>query len=170
MQFNLEAYEPVKDRITRFYSDHADGRIITELISSPTDLGSFAAFRALCYLDNTLKSTGYAYEAAGGKGANQDSWVENAETSAVGRALANMDYCGDLRPSREEMSKVKCSSSDIDSTSEITSRALAKELHKTEDEKAAMWKACAGNWSNLKIMLEAELAARITNKLEGAMK
>ena len=47
-----------------------------------------------------------------GQGVNRDAWVENAETSAIGRALANMDYCGTLRPSREEMSKVKQNTND----------------------------------------------------------
>jgi len=31
--------------------------------------------------------------------------LENAETSAIGRALANMDYAKGKRPSREEMEK-----------------------------------------------------------------
>ncbi len=104
MGFNLDDYEPVKDRITRFYKDHADGRIITDLITDPATLDKSAGFRASVYLAETLKATGYAYESQGG-GVNRDAWVENAETSAIGRALANMDYCGTLRPSREEMEK-----------------------------------------------------------------
>jgi hypothetical protein len=105
MGFNLENYESVKDRITRFYADHPDGRIVTELVNDPASLGTFAAFKATVYLGDILKATGYAYESQG-QGVNKDAWVENAETSAIGRALANMDYCGTLRPSREEMSKV----------------------------------------------------------------
>ena len=40
--------------------------------------------------------------------ANADAWMENCETSAIGRALANWNYQGNgkKRPSREEMSKV----------------------------------------------------------------
>jgi len=105
MGFNLDNYEQVKDRITRFYKDHPDGRILTELVNDPGTLQTFAAFQAMVYLGETLKATGYAYEAQG-QGVNRDAWVENAETSAIGRALANMDYCGTMRPSREEMSKV----------------------------------------------------------------
>lgn len=105
MGFNLDNYETVKDRITRFYSDHADGRILTELVNAPDTLAEYATFKAYVYLDNTLKATGYAMEQKG-QGVNKDAWVENAETSAIGRALANMDYCGTMRPSREEMSKV----------------------------------------------------------------
>jgi hypothetical protein len=105
MGFNLENYETVKDRITRFYADHANGRILTELVNNPDTLSEYAAFKAYAYLDDVLKATGYAMEQKG-QGVNRDAWVENAETSAIGRALANMDYCGTMRPSREEMSKV----------------------------------------------------------------
>jgi CBS-domain-containing membrane protein len=38
---------------------------------------------------------------------NYTSWLENAETSAIGRALANFNYAGSKRPSREEMQKVE---------------------------------------------------------------
>ena len=106
MGFNLDDYEPVKDRITRFYSDHKDGRILTELVSSAETLDTCAAFKALVYIGEVLTATGYAYEKQGQGNVNRDSWVENAETSAIGRALANADYCGSLRPSREEMEKV----------------------------------------------------------------
>jgi len=105
MGFNLADYEQVKDRISRFYADHQDGAIHTELVTPATELAKCAGFKAYCYVGNVLKSTGYAFESQG-QGVNKDAWVENAETSAIGRALANMDYCGSVRPSREEMSKV----------------------------------------------------------------
>jgi hypothetical protein len=38
--------------------------------------------------------------------ANKTSALENCETSAIGRALANMDMSGNKRTSREEMEKV----------------------------------------------------------------
>ncbi len=105
MGFNLDNYETVKDRITRFYSDHINGSIVTELVNNPESLLEFAAFKASVLVEGRLIATGYAMEQKG-QGVNKDAWVENAETSAIGRALANMDYCGTLRPSREEMSKV----------------------------------------------------------------
>jgi len=39
--------------------------------------------------------------------ANKTSALENCETSAIGRALANCGYGGDKRVSREEMDKVQ---------------------------------------------------------------
>jgi hypothetical protein len=53
------------------------------------------------------KATGYAFEVDGGYGANKTSALENCETSAIGRALANMALHGSKRSSREEMAKVE---------------------------------------------------------------
>jgi hypothetical protein len=49
---------------------------------------------------------GYSLSMAGGKGADKNAWVENAEESAVGRALDNMGYHSGSA-SQEEMKKVQ---------------------------------------------------------------
>jgi beta-mannanase len=49
---------------------------------------------------------GHSLSIAGGYGADKNAWVENAEESAVGRALDNMGYHSGSC-SREEMEKVK---------------------------------------------------------------
>ena len=84
-----------------------------------TDDGSCVTIKASVYIhamtdvgDHTLilKTTGIAQETKGQGGfANADAWMENCETSAIGRALANWKYQGSTkpRPSREEMSKVQ---------------------------------------------------------------
>jgi hypothetical protein len=57
-----------------------------------------------------LIGTGYAEEVRGAGNVNRTSHVENCETSAIGRALANCGMAGSdmsKRPSREEMSKVQ---------------------------------------------------------------
>ena len=154
MGFNLENYEQVKDRITRFYADHKDGRILTELVTAPADLLKHAAFKASVYLGDILKATGYAYEVQG-QGVNKDAWVENSETSAIGRALANMDYCGTLRPSREEMSKVDNPKPSHPGAKEECTR-IADELKLSGDERKTMFDAAGENYSNLLIMLKAQ--------------
>jgi hypothetical protein len=67
-------------------------------------------FKASLYVDGLLIATGYAEEHVTERGVNSTSHVENCETSAVGRALANAGFAGSdpsKRPSREEMTKVQ---------------------------------------------------------------
>jgi len=66
--------------------------------------------RAELWLEDLCVATGYAEEVRGAGNVNRTSHVENCETSAVGRALANAGMAGtdvNKRPSREEMSKVQ---------------------------------------------------------------
>jgi hypothetical protein len=112
-RFNLEDYETVEERIRRFYDLHPDGRIITENETTVNDRAqAIWIVKAYVYLStgdqaNSLpKSTGYAFEVDGVGMANQTSALENCETSAIGRALANMNLSGNKRTSREEMEKV----------------------------------------------------------------
>jgi len=114
-QFNLQDYETVESRIKRFYETFPDGRIITDWESSYQVDGASPnvwVIKAYIYLTdgdqatNLPKSTGYAFEIDGGPGANKTAALENAETSAIGRALANMGMSGNKRASREEMEKV----------------------------------------------------------------
>lgn len=107
MNFNIEDYAPVQERITQFYRDHPDGRIVTRLESLPDDFGQ-CRYRADCYraaLDTLPAASGHAVGIAGGKGPAALAWEETAETSAIGRALANLGYAKSRqdRPSREEM-------------------------------------------------------------------
>ena len=110
-QFNLNDYETVEERIRRFYKDNPDGRIITENQTTLQDrqVGTWVVYAAV-YLTNDreafARATGLAFEVDGQGMANKTSALENAETSAIGRALANAGYSGNKRASREEMAKV----------------------------------------------------------------
>ena len=112
-QFNLEDYETVEERIRRFLGDWPDGRIVTYELTSKRDREKgYWVVRAQVFLDHDdqhahcPKATGIAFEIEGTAGANKTASLENAETSAIGRALANAGYSGNKRASREEMEKV----------------------------------------------------------------
>jgi hypothetical protein len=109
-QFNLNDYETVEQRIKRFYKDNPDGRIITDNQTTLQDRQvSTWVVMASVYLNSETdkpKATGLAFEVDGVGMANKTSALENAETSAIGRALANAGYSGNKRASREEMAKV----------------------------------------------------------------
>lgn len=106
MGFNLDEYEPVDRRIARFWDDNPDGQINTYAVEVTDDT---ALFRAAVWVsghdcDGPATATGWAYERRSDGFVNQTSHVENAETSAIGRALANLGYATTgKRPSQEEM-------------------------------------------------------------------
>jgi hypothetical protein len=115
-RFNLADYETVEERLKRAHATYEDLRITTEWqnFDGYIDQQSPATYiiKACVYLtagdqaNGLPKATGYAVEIDGTGGANNGSALENAETSAIGRALANMNLSGNKRTSREEMSKV----------------------------------------------------------------
>lgn len=103
-KFNLEDYETVDSRIKKFYKKYPEGRILTELVSETNNINT-AIIKAYIYNGDILLSTGYAFEIAGQGYVNKTSHLENCETSAIGRGLANIGLNGDKRPSKEEMTK-----------------------------------------------------------------
>lgn len=112
-QFNLNDYETVEERLRRLYADHPDARILTINETTREDRSALTwVVRAELWLVDAdglpyLKATGHAFEIDGVNGmANKTSALENCETSAIGRALANGGYSGNKRASREEMTKV----------------------------------------------------------------
>ena len=106
--FNLEDYETVEERLTKFWKEHPDGRIDTALVESTLQRFIVKAAIYRTEVDAQAWTTGYAEETVSTRGVNSTSALENCETSAIGRALANAGYASKgKRPSREEMSKVK---------------------------------------------------------------
>jgi len=106
--FNLEDYETVEERLIKYWKDNPNGRILTKLLEfSPSRfIVEAAIFRGMD--DVHPWSTGLAEETVQGRGVNATSALENCETSAIGRALANAGYATKgKRASREEMAKVK---------------------------------------------------------------
>lgn len=108
MRFNLDNYETVEARLAKFWEQFPNGQVFTQIHHYDENR---VVFRAEIYKDITDPrpvATGYAEEIRDASPVNRTSHVENAETSAIGRALANYTFQSKTapRPSREEMAKV----------------------------------------------------------------
>ena len=77
-------YIEVNQRILAFWELYPNGRITTELLA---DDGKRCTFKASVYDGDNLLATGHSFEFQGAGMVNKTSYVENCETSAVGRAL-----------------------------------------------------------------------------------
>ena len=110
-KFNIDNYELVEDRLKKFWKDNPNARINTDVVGNSDD-GTMVIVKAELFLnkEDTLPiATGLAQETKGlGGFANNEAWLENCESSAIGRALANWKYQGSKkpRPTQEEMKKV----------------------------------------------------------------
>ena len=77
-------YVEVNQRILAFWEMYPNGRITTELVS---DDGERCLFRACVIVDCAVCATGHAFESKNASAVNRSSYIENCETSAIGRAL-----------------------------------------------------------------------------------
>jgi hypothetical protein len=111
MAFDLSNYETVDERLHKWWKEYPDGRVETELIEASAN-----RFIVICKLyktevDTRPCATGLAAESVSDRGVNANFALPNAETSSIGRALANLGFSAKgKRPSREEMASVNAKS------------------------------------------------------------
>lgn len=105
--WNLNDYETVEERLIKFWKEYPNGRVETELVENSEKRFIVVARIYRDKEDGKYWSSGFAYEIISDRGVNATSALENCETSAIGRALANAGFAAKgKRASREEMGKV----------------------------------------------------------------
>ena len=107
MAFNLDDYEPVENRITSFWAKYPAGRIITSIVAIDEKQIVMKCEVFTDREDLRPATVDFAQEYIGGSKLTMNSWLEVCATSAIGRALADLDFVKTKgkRPSREEMRK-----------------------------------------------------------------
>lgn len=105
--FNPENYETVEERLVRWWERYPESQITTTMVHYDAKT---VVFRAEGIVDGKIIATGYAEEVLGSSPVNKTSFVENCETSSIGRMIANSPlgvHKPGARPSAQEMQKVQ---------------------------------------------------------------
>jgi len=79
-------YVQVHERITHLRQNYKDAQLLTEIISNDNGV---CVMKATLIINDKVVSTGHAYEKEDSTYINKTSYIENCETSAVGRCLGN---------------------------------------------------------------------------------
>ena len=121
--FNLDDYETVEERLVKFWKEHPDGQIHTKVLEHTSARFIVEASIYRTEADPRAWTTGLAEETVQGRGVNATSALENCETSAIGRALANAGYATKgKRASREEMVKVATKAAVVDQVAQVKAK------------------------------------------------
>jgi len=106
MGFNPDNYETVEERLVRWWAAYPNAQIVTTMVHYD---GKTVVFKAEGIVEGRVIATGYAEEVHGSSPVNKTSFVENCETSSVGRMIGNspLGTKPGARPSRQEMQKVE---------------------------------------------------------------
>jgi hypothetical protein len=131
-------YETVASRVQKFRTDKEIGRdysIATEIVTANEKLVIMKA--TIKNKEDRIIATGYAEENRDSSVINKTSALENCETSAIGRALANFGMAGTEYASADEVANAISQQSTLSkpaSEAQITLiRKLAKESGAPED-------------------------------------
>lgn len=145
--FNLADYEPVEVRLEKFIKDYPAFRISTELEVVEATRYIVKAYLFKDAKDSVAWATGYAEETVTNRGVNQTSALENCETSAIGRALANAGYAPKgKRPSREEMSKVVTKKAEKPAVQDLVQAIKAADAEPAEQD---YWTTPVGQYNKV---------------------
>lgn len=123
-------YAEVNQRIKAFRMCYPEGYIITELISNEDGVCVMSASVGFCKDGNPYTlGTGTAYEKESSSYINKTSYIENCETSAVGRALGMAGFGIDTSvASYEEVSNAIAQQEADKKISAVHTKALANLL------------------------------------------
>ena len=132
-------YAEVSQRVKAFRSLYPEGCIMTEILSNENGV---VVMQATCYSDNEhVLSTGLAYEKEGSSYINKTSYIENCETSAVGRALGFAGFGIDTSiASAEEVMNAQLNQTGYEQIGDKEAATMKKLLQATDSDVTAFLK------------------------------
>jgi hypothetical protein len=104
----MDSYEPVADRVNKFWERYPAGRIHTEIVLINENEVVVKASVFTDREDPRPAAIDFAQEKRGGTKITETNFLEVCSTSAIGRALATLNFQTKkdgkfLKPSREDM-------------------------------------------------------------------
>lgn len=139
IDFKGKGYAEVSERVKAFRYVYPSGTIETEMISNENGV---CVFKASVYgvdgLGKFLLGTGTAYETEGSSYINKTSYIENCETSAVGRALSFAGFgMGTTVMSYEEISNATLNQELLKQIDETQLKTLQGLIKQCDEKKIA---------------------------------
>ena len=127
MGFDLENYETVEERLVRWWAAYPNTQIVTTMVHYD---GKTVVFRAEGIVEGRVIASGYAEEVHGSSPVNKTSFVENCETSAIGRMIGNspLGTKPGARPSWQEMQKVERQNGNVQAGSALAGIVTERQL------------------------------------------
>ena len=127
-------YAEVNQRIKAFRMVYPTGSIETDLLSNENGI---CIFKATVWNGNTILGEGTAYEKEGSSFINKTSYIENCETSAVGRALGMAGFGIDVSiASAEEVQNAITQQDDLKPITETKLSVLQSLIKELPEAKA----------------------------------
>lgn len=125
-------YAEVNQRIKAFRMVYPRGTILTQMVSNENGV---CVFRVEIYdEEKNIIATGTAYEKENSTFINKTSYIENCETSAIGRALGIAGFGIDTSVASAEEVENALANQPIDATKEKALRDLIKRVELTDEE------------------------------------
>lgn len=140
-------YVEVKERVRGFRALCPNGQIITEVMNMTDDA---VTFRASVIVDGVVLATGTASEEKGTSYINKTSYIENCETSAVGRALGflgigildSIGSADEVRNAQEQQEKIKEAEIANKKIDIIKAEALAVKCKESDIDETKLFELC----------------------------
>lgn len=139
----MDNYEPVADRIAKFWAKYPNGRLHTEIVLINEQEIVIKASAFTDREDTRPAAIDFAQETRNSSAINKTSFIENCSTSSLGRVLATLNFQPKrdgktVRPSQEEM--IKVSSAAVDGVvKDLEARASVLALSKDVEGLRALY-------------------------------